>query len=98
MRVTGFQRVAHEALSSWRIMFLVLGCVTTVAGVWAVFYMPDSPMDVSWLTEAEKRVAIQRVAVNQVGRKDCTAGPTHERVRPALKILTLSGNTSENWF
>ena len=66
--MTGFQRVAHEALSSWRIMFLVLGCVTTVAGVWAVFYMPDSPMDVSWLTEAEKRVAIQRVAVNQVGR------------------------------
>lgn len=51
-------------------MFLVLGCITGVAGVWALFSMPDSPMDVTWLTEAEKRVAIQRVAVNQTGIKN----------------------------
>ncbi|KAJ7170339.1 major facilitator superfamily domain-containing protein [Mycena crocata] len=63
-QMLGFQQVTHEALSGWRIMFLVLGCVTAAAGLWAVSYMPDSPMDVSWLTEAEKRVAIQRVATS----------------------------------
>ncbi|KAJ7608447.1 major facilitator superfamily domain-containing protein [Roridomyces roridus] len=51
-------------------MFLVLGCVTAAAAVWALICMPDSPMDVSWLTEAEKRAAIQRVRVNQTGIKN----------------------------
>ncbi|KAJ7603805.1 major facilitator superfamily domain-containing protein [Roridomyces roridus] len=31
---------------------------------------PDSPMDMSWPTEAEKRAAIQRVRVNQTGIKN----------------------------
>ncbi|KAJ7337498.1 putative MFS transporter [Mycena albidolilacea] len=66
----GFQQVKHEVLSGWRIMFLVLGCVTAAAGVWALFSMPDSPMEVSWLTEAQKRAAIQRVAINQTGIKN----------------------------
>ncbi|KAJ7704498.1 putative MFS transporter [Mycena rosella] len=65
----GFQQVPHEALSGWRIMFVVLGCVTAAAGVWALISLPDSPMEVAWLTESEKRVAIQRVAANQTGIK-----------------------------
>ncbi|KAJ6565458.1 putative MFS transporter [Mycena vulgaris] len=79
----GFQQVTHEALSGWRIMFLVLGLVTFVAGVWALFYMPDSPMDVSWLTEAEKRVAIERVAVNQTGIKN-----THFKWQHLRELVT----------
>ncbi|KAJ7151351.1 putative MFS transporter [Mycena crocata] len=78
----GFQQVTHEALSGWRIMFLMLGCVTAAAGLWAVLYMPDSPMDVSWLTEAEKRVAIQRVAVNKTGIKN-----THFKWRHLLELV-----------
>ncbi|KAJ7672495.1 major facilitator superfamily domain-containing protein [Mycena polygramma] len=66
----GFQQVTHEALAGWRIMFIVLGCVTVVAGTWALLCMPDSPMQATWLTEAEKRAAIQRVAVNQTGIKN----------------------------
>ncbi|KAF7293049.1 MFS domain-containing protein [Mycena indigotica] len=66
----GFQKVHHEALSGWRNMFLVLGCVTAATGIWALCSMPDSPMEASWLTEAEKRVAIQRVSVNQTGIKN----------------------------
>ncbi|KAF8208103.1 putative MFS transporter [Mycena galopus ATCC 62051] len=88
----GFQQVTHEALSGWRIMFLVLGCVTSAAGVWALFSMPDSPMEVSWLTEAEKRVAIQRVAVNQTGIKNTHFKWRHLReliVDPQIWLLTL---------
>ncbi|KAF8198256.1 hypothetical protein K438DRAFT_1759644 [Mycena galopus ATCC 62051] len=50
----GFQKVKHEVLVGWRIMFLLPGFVMVGAGVWALFFMPDSPMEVSWLTEAEK--------------------------------------------
>ncbi|KAJ7704497.1 major facilitator superfamily domain-containing protein [Mycena rosella] len=87
----GFLQVKHEALSGWRIMFLVLGCVTFVAGVWALFYLPDSPMEASWLTEAEKRVAIQRVAVNQTGIKNTHFKWQHLRelvLDPQIWLLT----------
>ncbi|KAJ7052717.1 allantoate permease [Mycena amicta] len=87
----GFQQVHHEALSGWRIMFLVLGCVTAAAGVWALISMPDSPMEVSWLTEAEKRVAIQRVAVNQTGIKNTHFKWQHLRelvLDPQIWLLT----------
>ncbi|KAJ7507107.1 major facilitator superfamily domain-containing protein [Mycena galericulata] len=88
----GFQQVSHEVLSGWRIMFLVLGCVTAVAGVWALFYMPDSPMEVSWLTEAEKRVAIERVKINQTGIKNTHFKWKHLKelvADPQIWLLTL---------
>ncbi|KAF7366791.1 MFS domain-containing protein [Mycena sanguinolenta] len=87
----GFLQVTHEALAGWRIMFLVLGCVTAVAGVWALFSMPDSPMEVSWLTETEKRVAIQRVAINQTGIKNTHFKWRHLRelvLDPQIWLLT----------
>jgi sugar phosphate permease len=48
-------------------MFIVLGVLTIVIGLLTIIVMPDDPMSVNWLSEAEKTVAIQRVAVNQTG-------------------------------
>ncbi|KAJ7025897.1 allantoate permease [Mycena alexandri] len=87
----GFQQVTHEALSGWRIMFLVLGCITAAAGVWALLAMPDSPMEVLWLTEAEKRAAIEHVAVNQTGIKNTHFKWVHLRelaTDPQIWLLT----------
>ncbi|KAJ6464014.1 major facilitator superfamily domain-containing protein [Mycena sanguinolenta] len=87
----GFLQVTHDSLAGWRIMFLALGCVTAVVGVWALFSMPDSPMEVSWLTETEKRVAIQRVAVNQTGIKNTHFKWRHLRelvLDPQIWLLT----------
>ncbi len=75
--------MTNETEAGWRIMFIVLGCITVSAGMWTLFCMPDSPMDASWLTEAEKRAAIQRVAVNQTGIKN-----THFKW-PHIKELIL---------
>jgi len=72
-------------------MFVVLGCVAAAAGVWALLSMPDSPMEVSWLTEAEKRAAIQRVAVNQTGIKNTHFKWSHIQellVDPQIWFLT----------
>ncbi|KAJ7486956.1 major facilitator superfamily domain-containing protein [Mycena latifolia] len=75
----GFLQVTHETLAGWRIMFIVLGCITMVMGAWTFFNMPNSPMDAKWLTEVEKRHAIQHVAVNQTGIKNTHFKLTHVR-------------------
>ncbi|KIM79876.1 hypothetical protein PILCRDRAFT_10049, partial [Piloderma croceum F 1598] len=64
----GFQQAdAGDSLAGWRIMFVVLGVLTIVIGLLIIIVMPDDPMSANWLSEAEKTVAIQRVAVNQTG-------------------------------
>ncbi|KIM90327.1 hypothetical protein PILCRDRAFT_59629 [Piloderma croceum F 1598] len=63
----GFQRVTVESLEGWRIMFIALGGVTIVFGLMVMILMPDNPMSVKWLSDVEKTVAIQRIAVNQTG-------------------------------
>ncbi|KAJ7182302.1 major facilitator superfamily domain-containing protein [Mycena crocata] len=66
----GFQKVVHKALSGWRMMFIVLGCVTVLAGACTTLILPDSPMSSKWLTEDEKTKAIKRVEANQTGIKN----------------------------
>jgi len=63
----GFQQVNGESLAGWRIMFVVLGVLTAVVGIFTIIFMPDNPMAVTWLTDAEKKAAIERVAINQTG-------------------------------
>jgi sugar phosphate permease len=66
-RLQGFQQVTGESIAGWRIMFIVLGVLTILVGIFTIVFMPDNPMSVTWLTEAEKRSAIEHVAVNQTG-------------------------------
>lgn len=67
MVLQGFQKVTGESLAGWRIMFIFLGVLSTFVGFITAIFMPDNPMTVSWLTEAEKKAAIERVAINQTG-------------------------------
>ncbi len=62
-----FQQVKHPNFSGWRIMFIVFGLVTVCFGFIAIFLLPDTPMKAHFLTEAEKVVLLQHVAVNQTG-------------------------------
>ena len=62
-----FQHVEHAALEGWRVMFLVLGLVTVVIGTLTFFFIPDTPMKASWLSEDEKVALIQHVSENQTG-------------------------------
>lgn len=63
----GFQHVHTTALSSWRIMYLVLGLISSLVGVIGVFIMPSSPMTATFLTESEKVALLNHIAVNQTG-------------------------------
>lgn len=48
-------------------MFIILGVLTVLIGLLTTLLMPDNPMSVCWLTDEEKKFAIQRVAINQTG-------------------------------
>jgi MFS family permease len=50
-------------LRGWQWMFLVEGLLATLTGIWAYFYIDDTPADASWLDAEEKRVLIAAVAL-----------------------------------
>ncbi|TKA72539.1 hypothetical protein B0A49_04233 [Cryomyces minteri] len=63
-----FQQIKHHpALSGWRIMFVVLGCVTVTIGFVTIWLLPDTPMRARFLSEAEKVALLRHVAANQTG-------------------------------
>ncbi|PLB36538.1 major facilitator superfamily domain-containing protein [Aspergillus candidus] len=62
----GFQHVQHT-FAGWRIMFLVLGLVTVIAGLATCVFLPDTPMQVSWLSDEQKKVLLQHTSVNETG-------------------------------
>ncbi|CAK3823547.1 MFS general substrate transporter [Lecanosticta acicola] len=63
----GFQHVVHAALASWRIMYIVLGCISIVIGITSLIYLPDTPMTAWFLTDDEKAAILRHVAVNETG-------------------------------
>lgn len=62
-----FQHVTSLTFQSWRMMFVVLGCVTVVLGFTAFFLIPDSPSTARFLTGEEKAMIKQHVAQETTG-------------------------------
>lgn len=48
-------------------MFIVLGIVTFLIGVWTYFCLPDTPMKAGFLEEKEIVRVLERVSENQTG-------------------------------
>ncbi|OBT89387.1 hypothetical protein VE02_01411 [Pseudogymnoascus sp. 03VT05] len=64
----GFQQVhSTTSISSWRIMYLTLGLLTSLVGVMGFIILPKSPMTAKFLTDSEKVALLNHVAVNQTG-------------------------------
>lgn len=64
----GFQFVSpHAPMAGWRIMFLVLGLVTIAFATSVFFFVPDTPMQASFLTNEEKVALLEHVKINQTG-------------------------------
>ena len=89
-----FQHISKDAqLSGWRIMFVVLGCVTVVIGLWAILLLPDTPMKARWLSDREKIVLLKHVSVNQTGiqnRKFRWKEIGEALIDPQIYLLLLS--------
>lgn len=62
-----FYHIQGAALSSWRIMFLVLGLLTVVWGATIVWVLPASPMKARGISEEDRVKLVERVRENQTG-------------------------------
>jgi ACS family allantoate permease-like MFS transporter len=51
----------------WQALFLFEGALTIVVGIWMWFFLAASPTDAEWLTDDEKRIALERCRGNKTG-------------------------------
>ncbi|KAL3489221.1 major facilitator superfamily domain-containing protein [Aspergillus germanicus] len=70
------------ALAAWRYQFMIIGCVTSVWGIAIWFILPSNPMTARFLTPELRRVAILRIASEQIGIENKKV--KKEQVREAL--------------
>ncbi|KAJ5486215.1 Major facilitator superfamily domaingeneral substrate transporter [Penicillium desertorum] len=57
-------------LTSWRLIFLTIGLLSSFTGVLMFAFMPDAPQSAKWLSERERAIAVKRVVQAQLGLKD----------------------------
>lgn len=63
-------------LEGWRWLFIIEGVATVAAAGISAFFLPDFPSTTRWLTEAEKRLAGQRLLADDIGSAQ-GVGATH---------------------
>lgn len=66
-------------------MFLVLGSITSGYGIILAFILPDSPAKAVFLTESERRIAVQRTLKNKTGSVEVTEKFQWSQVADAAK-------------
>jgi MFS family permease len=80
----------HLAIESWRILFLVEGLPTLVMAPIVLFFLPNSPQHIHFLTQEEKEIATTR-SVRQVGAV--------ERIGlPKFKDIMVTFSDPKAWF
>ncbi|KAJ5988165.1 MFS general substrate transporter [Penicillium waksmanii] len=57
-------------LPKWMYVFLIFGAFSLVTGVFALWLLPDLPSTAKFLTEKERAIAVERVAINRQGVKN----------------------------
>lgn len=55
------------AFPSWRYIFLIWGAITFLWGIVILFFLPDSPVKAKFLSEDERKAAIDRIKENETG-------------------------------
>lgn len=62
-----FQHAHSTVLASWQILFLVLGIITLLFGVFVILYLPDNVTSAWFLNEDEKLLVLEHIRENQTG-------------------------------
>ena len=60
-------RLHGSAIAPWKIVFLVTGLLTSAIGVLFLIFMPDNQLNARWLSKDDRRLAVERVRINQQG-------------------------------
>ncbi|TFK82621.1 MFS general substrate transporter [Polyporus arcularius HHB13444] len=52
---------ARTTIATWRVLFIIEGIPSILLGVAAIFFLPDRPEETRFLTEEERKVALERM-------------------------------------
>ncbi|KAJ5503239.1 Major facilitator superfamily domain general substrate transporter [Penicillium fimorum] len=66
----GLGHVTTGPITSWRLIFLTIGLLSSLTGVLMFILMPDAPQSAKWLSGRERAIAVKRVAQAQLGLKN----------------------------
>jgi sugar phosphate permease len=92
----GFQNITVESngIAGWRAMFLTLGILTLLIGVFVHFFLPNTPAEARFLSLEEKVALLRHTSVNMTGVANHKPRPREilEALRdPQLYLLILPG-------
>jgi ACS family allantoate permease-like MFS transporter len=62
--------LVNGTIATWKIFFLFFGSLSFVFSLILMYFMPDNQANARWLTERERKVAIERVRENQTVTSD----------------------------
>ncbi|KAJ5727014.1 Major facilitator superfamily domain general substrate transporter [Penicillium malachiteum] len=66
----GIGNISSAPIETWKLMFLILGTITSTYGLVLFWLLPDSPTKAIFLTPNERAIAIQRTLKNKTGVMD----------------------------
>ncbi|XRM36982.1 hypothetical protein ABZX51_000472 [Aspergillus tubingensis] len=66
----GIGSIKTNAVSSWQLLFLILGAITAFISFFLIFLLPDSPKKAIFLTKPERAIAMHRTLANKTGVAD----------------------------
>ncbi|KAI8277665.1 hypothetical protein K4K59_009431 [Colletotrichum sp. SAR11_240] len=81
-------------LRAWRWLFIVEGAVTVALAGVALFILPDYPKTTSWLTEEERRVAQDRLALDE----GLAGGSAEDEDVTAIQGLVMACKDVKVWL
>jgi ACS family allantoate permease-like MFS transporter len=59
---------AHSySMEAWKVLFIVVGCMTIAVGFMILFHVPDLPVKAWFLNETEKKQVVIRIKTNNQG-------------------------------
>ncbi|KAL3477666.1 major facilitator superfamily domain-containing protein [Aspergillus californicus] len=68
----GTSHYTNHAIKSWQLLFLILGALTSIWGLFLAWYLPDSPMSAKCFSEEDKHLMVERVRANETGIQNKT--------------------------
>lgn len=65
-----FQHIHTTEFQSWQILFLVVGLITIIFGIFIWFYLPDNVVNAQFLSNEEKVLVLEHIRENQTGTEN----------------------------
>lgn len=88
-----------SSIAPWRLLFLLEGFPSLVAGICAYYFIPDSPADAGFLRRDQKKIARRRLLVVRDDEEDTgTVIATEERRGLRWKEVWRAFRDPGNWI